>query len=93
MRVTRKRFRILLFAAIVAALAVPVGFALSLEPPPVQTVHQVATPAAPTAVELPILIGATNGAISAVHTDQDAVKLLLVGTVLFGLAAAVRKAI
>ncbi len=93
MRLTRKRFRILLLAAIVAAVAVPVGFALSLDPaPPVHSVHYVAS-VTPTA--LPVLV-ATNGSIpsvASVHTAQDAVKLLLVGTVLFGLAAAVRKAI
>ena len=94
MRLTRKRLRILLLAAIVAALAVPVGFALSLEPAPVALQFiTCATSVAPTA--LPALVG-TSGSITSVasvRTAQDAVKLLLVGTVLIGLAAAVRKAI
>jgi hypothetical protein len=95
MRLTRKRFRILLLAAIVAALAVPVGFALSLDPAPstAHSVQYVATSVAPTA--LPALV-ATHGSIASVasvNTAEDAVKLLLVGTVLLGLAAAVRKAI
>jgi hypothetical protein len=97
MRVTRKRFRILLLAAIVAAAAVPVGFALSLEPsaaePGYHTVaNHTSSSAAPAAVTLPVLVG-DDGAMNGLHTGQDAAKLLLVGTVLFGLAAAVRKAI
>lgn len=91
MRLTRKRFRILLLAAIVAALAVPVGFALSLEPVSVPSAQYV-TVAAPAAA-LPLLVGTARGSIAAAHTTEDAVKLLLVGSVLFGLAAAVRKAI
>ena len=94
MRLTRKRFRILLLATIVAALAVPVGFALSLDPaPPAHSVHYVATSVTPTA--LPALVGTSAAipSVTSVHTAQDAVKLLLVGTVLLGLAAAVRKAI
>lgn len=91
MRVTRKRFRILLLAAIVAALAVPVGFALSLEPASVPSTHYVAV-AAPGAA-LPLLVRRARGSLGAVHTTEDAAKLLLVGSVLFGLAAAVRKAI
>jgi hypothetical protein len=90
MRLTRKRLRILLLAAIVAALAVPVGFALSLDPAPVHSIHYVATSVTPAA--LPALVGA-SASIASVHSAQDAAKLLLVGTVLFGLAAAVRKAI
>jgi len=95
MRFTRKRFRILLLAAIVAALAVPVGFALSLDPaPPAHSVRYVATSVA-TSTALPALVGTSDAitSVASVHTAQDAVKLLLVGTVLLGLAAAVRKAI
>ena len=94
MRFTRKRFRILLLAALVAALAVPVGYALSLDPAtPAHSVHYVATSVAPAA--LPALVGTNDSitSVASVHTAQDAVKLLLVGTVLLGLAAAVRKAI
>ena len=69
----RKRYRVLILAALVAALVVPVGFALSLETPvPTRSVDA----AAPTVIipELP-----------------DAAKLVVVGTVLIGLAAFVRK--
>jgi hypothetical protein len=73
----RKRYRVLLLAALGAALVVPVGFALSLDSTPIATqfVHA-GTPAA-----LPW------------WTMPDAAKLLGVGTLLFGLAAAVRKAL
>jgi hypothetical protein len=74
----RKRYRVLLFAALVAALVVPVGFALSLDATPVATqfVHSgVSMPAALPSWSMP-----------------DAAKLFCVGTVLFGLAAAVRRA-
>ncbi|MGH9141704.1 MAG: hypothetical protein ACRD2I_11275 [Vicinamibacterales bacterium] len=73
----RKRYRVLLFAALVAALVVPVGFALSLDSTPLATqlVHSAVT----TPVALPS------------WTMPDAAKLLVVGSVLFGLAAAVRK--
>ena len=66
-----------MLAAIVAALVVPVGFALSLDTTPVgkQFVHSaVATPAVLPSWSMP-----------------DAAKLFVVGTVLFGLAAAVKK--
>jgi hypothetical protein len=74
----RKRYRVLLFAALVAALVVPVGFALSLDSTSVATgfVHsRVSMPAALPSWSMP-----------------DGAKLFFVGTVLFGLAAAVRKA-
>ena len=71
----RKRYRVSLLAALVAALIVPVGFALSLDSPiATQFVHvTMVTPAS-----LPFVM-------------PDAAKLLGVATVLFGLAAAVRK--
>ena len=70
----RKRYRVLL-AALLAALIVPVGFALSLDSPiATQFVHaNLATPE------------------SVPFAMPDAAKLLGVGTLLFGLAAAVRK--
>jgi ABC-type anion transport system duplicated permease subunit len=89
----RKRYRVLLLAAIVAAVVVPVGFALSLESAPsavhVPTATVVA--AAPSAVAMPTLVHAES------PTDlprpvPDGAKLLVVGTMLFGLAAVVRRA-
>src|SRR3954470_6943591 len=98
----RKRYRVLIFAALVAALVVPVGYALSVESTPAATTHTHyaavvptgASAAAAAAVAAPIAIR-TAGPVSAFPVSQvpDAAKLLGVGTVLFGLAAAVRKAI
>jgi hypothetical protein len=74
----RKRYRVLLLAALVAALVVPVGFALSLDSTPVATqfVHS--------GVSMPVTLPSWS--------MPDAAKLFFVGTVLFGLAAAVRRA-
>jgi hypothetical protein len=76
----RKRYRVLFFAVLVAALIVPVGFALSLDTTPVATqlVHSAMLPGAVAPPALP-------------WTMPDAAKLLGVGTLLFGLAAAVKK--
>jgi len=102
----RKRYRVLFFAALVAALVVPVGYALSVESTPsavapharyaVVPTAAVATAlptAAASAVSAPIVV--RTGASSAVPFFEvpDAAKLFAIGTVLFGLAAAVRKAI
>ena len=62
-------------AALVAALVVPVGFALSIDSTPVIFAH-------------PVVVAP---AILPSWSVPDAAKLFFVGTVLFGLAAAVRK--
>src|SRR5438477_9882478 len=95
MRVVRKRFRVLLFAAIVAAVAVPVGFALSLESDTARTYRPAAAVATSSTVVASAVVVGTAGTPSASRSRQvpDAAKLLFVGTVLFGLAAAVRRAI
>ena len=100
----RKRYRVLIFAALVAALVVPVGYALSVESTPattsqthyavVPTAASIASTAAAAAVAAPIAIrSAGSPSASPVYQVPDAAKLLGIGTVLFGLAAAVRKAI
>jgi hypothetical protein len=73
----RKRYRVLFLAALVAAMVVPVGFALSLDSTPVATqfVHS--------AVVSPTILPS--------WTMPDAAKLFVVGSVLFGLAAALKK--
>jgi hypothetical protein len=85
----RKRYRVLLLAALVAALVVPVGFALSLESPVAGAAHhavvRASTLAAPSAV-------AAGPAVFSLTPVPDAAKLLLLGTMLLGLAAFVRKA-
>ena len=94
-----------MLAALVAALVVPVGYALSVESTQVSTQarHAAIVPAASTAV-VPAAAAAAVAAPIAIHPGadhhsplfypvSDAAKLLGIGTVLFGLAAAVRKAI
>jgi hypothetical protein len=84
MRVMRKRYKVVLLAAIVAAVIVPAGFALSLSP---STDRPVAAAAPATIILSPRSEPAPEPIV------PDAAKLLLVGTGLFGLAAVVRKAI
>jgi hypothetical protein len=71
--VMRKRYRVLLLAALVAAFIVPVGFALSLDSAPVAT---------------PIV---RVGVVSPKVFPPWSAWPFVVGTILFGLAAAVRK--
>lgn len=86
MRVMRKRFRVLLLAAIVAAFIVPVGFALSLDPSP--HAHSATT----TAGVVPVMFVAGQSSFGAlIQPLPDAAKMLLLGTTLFGLAAVLRK--
>src|SRR5258706_15979943 len=98
MRSMRKRYRILMFAALVAALAVPVGYAVSLESTPAAPVHTYARdhglgPVAVAAALAPITRrGDDRSRADPDHPVPDAAKLLGVGTILFGLAAALRRA-
>ena len=80
----RKRYRVLIIAAFVAALVVPVGYALSLEPQGA-TASAAATRTA--LVETPL----TAVLISPLTSVPDAGKLLIVGTVLIGLSLALKK--
>jgi hypothetical protein len=99
MRAMRKRYRVIFFAALVAALIVPVGYALSIDSRQ-KTTHaryDVIPPAAATAVAAPLMRpyvpDPTSSAKESLSPMSDSAKLLCVGTILFGLAAAVRKAI
>ena len=88
----RKRIRILLFAALVAAIVVPVGFALSLETGErsASAVHTVVPMAQVRMTHSPIL-ASTTAAVTALPEVPEGAKLLLIGTALFGLAAAMRR--
>jgi hypothetical protein len=90
----RKRYRILAFAALVAALAVPVGYAVSLESAPFATrAHNRALrPVAAAAAVAPIALPGDRSPAHPDHPVPDAAKLLGVGTILFGLAAVLRRA-
>jgi hypothetical protein len=91
----RKRYRVLLLAAIVAAFIVPVGFALSLESgaatPRVR--YGAAVPVTHTAVSAPALSTTRPVAAGVPTVIPEGAKLFAAGTVLFGLAAVVRRAI
>jgi hypothetical protein len=97
MGLMRKRYRVLLMAALVAALVVPVGFALSLESPGTAPIAQSAVMAKATVpaanmVTSPVLNHHPQSTPAA-PLVRDSVRLLLVGSVLFGLAAFVRNTI
>jgi len=76
----RKRYRVLFLASFVGAFVVPVGFALSVDTAPVaaEFIHPGLIPGAVAPPPVP-------------RTMPDAARLLGVGTLLFGLAAAVKK--
>jgi hypothetical protein len=94
----RKRYRVLLLAAIVAAFIVPVGFALSLESgaaTPSVRYSAAAAPAAHTLVSAPVVHSVYRPApeSSSDREMREGAKLFAVGAVLFGLAAVVRRAV
>ena len=98
----RKRFRVLILAAGAATLAVPVGLSLTLEPGAHSRVA-IAAPAASAgpyqSVVLPVSMRESTSPLLVPIPAQDAypeglpdaARLFLVGTVLVGAAAAVRK--
>jgi len=91
----RKRYRVLILAAVVAAVMVPFAFALSLEPAPMKFI----TPAP--AVESrvgPVMLDITHrstmfqSSLPVKTQVPDSAGLLLLGAVLIGAAIAVRRA-
>jgi hypothetical protein len=96
MSLRRKRYRVLVLASLVAAFVVPVGFALSLETGPGWRSDALPeTFAAPAGIAATVVVprsGAADIVRSFSHPVPDAAKLFIVGSVLIGLAAAVRKA-
>ena len=90
----RKRSRVLLHAALVAAFIALIGFELSLESAPsIRQAFQPVVPpiAAAAVVTAPVVLHLGDSA-SVPQQRVDAAGLLMVGTVLFGLSAIVRKA-
>jgi hypothetical protein len=90
----RKRFRVLLLAAIVAAAAVPFGFALSVQS--VQGTTQSGSGLL-TTTSVANTVGALvrpgdSSSVPFLRPIPDSAALLFVGAVLFGVAAVVRKA-
>jgi hypothetical protein len=97
----RKRYRVLLFAALTAALAVPFGFALSPESRDLTVVSSRA-PSAALKAEAPaaMMVVAPRAISSAVGPAgpldgaiPDAATLLVIGGLLVGVAALARKAL
>jgi hypothetical protein len=96
-RAMRKRYRVILLAAIVAALVVPVGFALSLESgAATQRVEAMSMAprayATPTAAIVSVRPAAAPLPVHPADSVPDGAKLFVVGAGLFGLAAVVRRA-
>jgi hypothetical protein len=90
----RKRYRVLVLAAIVAGFIVPVGFALSLESGAATRRGQYVAVPAGRGPSGPALVTVGQSAAPLVpQTVPDGAKLFAVGTALFGLAAAVRRVI
>jgi hypothetical protein len=90
----RKRYRVLFLAALVAALVVPLGFALSLESTPaVVAPHtaEIAVLSVSAKTDTPLLVAERNSR-SLLPPIPDGAKLFVIGSALFGIAAAMRRA-
>ena len=91
----RKRYRVLLLAAIVAALIVPVGFALSLESEPGRiSLHPRVVSAASeqTPVSTVVLMRMASLPLGpSLPMLPEGARLFFVGTALFGIAAVMRR--
>ena len=91
----RKRYRVFLLAAIVAAFLVPVGFALSLETesitPSLHTRPPVAAHGA--AVAAPVWIGSRSLTSPRELPVPEGARLFVVGGIFLGLAAFIRRSV
>jgi len=85
----RKRYRVLILVAVVAAFIVPVGFALSLESPSPDA--SLSSTALVTSAAL--LQPVSNAAALVLRPVPNGAWLLLVGTLLLGFAAFVRRGV
>ena len=84
----RKRYRVLLMAALIACLAVPLGFALSLT---AQREPAIARRDIPVTIATPVTNSFHSSPNPILDPLRDAAKLMLVGAMLIGVAALVRK--
>jgi hypothetical protein len=90
----RRRYRVVVLAALVAALVVPVGFALSVSAGAGRAgVVRSETPAASVAIASPaaIITESTEGSFFA--QVDDSARLFVVGMMLVAVAIAVRRAV
>ena len=100
--IMRKRYRVLILAVVAAALAVPLGFALSFESTPTQTVRSPSPRVSDVGGDITI-VAATSARthLALVQTSApdrsglpallDGAKLFFVGSALFGLASVMRR--
>jgi hypothetical protein len=99
-KIMRKRYRVLLLAFVAAAVAVPLGFALSLESPataivspaPSSDIGDMSIVAASRARPQLALVQTTSPGRPSGPALPDGAKLLFVGSALFGLAGVMRRA-
>lgn len=92
----RKRFRVLFLSVVIAAVVVPVGFALSLSSgsvtPQILDHAPAGAAASSVALNVPALVTIDNLQPRGFADElPDAAKLFAVGTLMFGLATLVRK--
>jgi len=87
----RKRYRVLILAALVAATTVPLGFALSPQTGERRSRPRGTTPSPSIALAMspthaPVLIGTDARPQPPVHPLQEAAKLMFAGLLLIGAA-------
>jgi hypothetical protein len=89
----RKRYRVLFLAALVVALTVPLGFALSVPPSTSPSVFERRTESIAASVTMPSHISVSS-TVSPAGSRQllEAIKLVAVGSLLMGCASIARKA-
>ena len=88
----RKRYRVLLLAALVVALTVPLGFALSVPPSASPSVVERRTDSIAASVTMPTRMAVTSTAIPAGSRQMlEAIKLVALGSLLMGCASIARK--
>ena len=88
----RKKARVLALATLTAAIVVPVGFALSVDPH-AETVDSGRNllPVAHVVTSRAPFLATTTAAVHDLPDMPEGAKLLLIGGVLFGVAAAMRR--
>ncbi len=88
----RKNLRVVTLAAVVVAVAVPVGFALSLDPRAgALPVERDLIPSARVITRSAPFLATTTAAVNELPDVPEGAKLLMIGGVLFGVAAAMRR--
>lgn len=89
----RKRYRVLLLAALVVALTVPLGFALNVPPSPSPSPFERRTDSIAASVTMPTHMSVSS-TVNPAGSRQllEAIKLVAVGSLLMGCASLARKA-